>query len=93
MRLLIVLFSLFLIHLQYLFWVGKNGWFDNQTMQAKINDIQIQKAEREQRNNALRAEIDDLRNGINALEERARLERGMLKENEVFYRIIPSNHK
>lgn len=93
MRLLIVLFSLFLIHLQYLFWVGKNGWFDQQAMLTKLNDIQAQQIEREKRNNALRAEIDDLRNGINALEERARLEHGMLKEDEVFYRIIPSDNK
>lgn len=74
--------------LQYELWLGKNGVADYQAVSAEI-DVQHQvNASLQSRNNEMFAEIDDLRQGLDAIEERARHELGMVKEGETFYRII-----
>lgn len=68
--------------------MGKNGIVDYQRVK---HDIEIQEQVNQKlqdRNNEMFAEIDDLRQGLDAIEERARHELGMVKEGETFYRII-----
>ncbi|ANS86523.1 cell division protein FtsB [Vibrio scophthalmi] len=79
--------------LQYTLWLGKNGITDFQAVSA---DIEVQNQVNTNlavRNNEMFAEIDDLRQGLDAIEERARHELGMVKEGETFYRIIGDDHK
>ncbi len=74
--------------LQYTLWVGKNGIVD---FQRVSNDIDVQRqvnSNLQDRNNEMFAEIDDLRQGLDAIEERARHELGLVKDGETFYRII-----
>lgn len=74
--------------LQFELWFGKNGISDYQVVSA---DTQVQHQVNQNltlRNNEMFAEIDDLRQGLDAIEERARHELGMIKEGETFYRII-----
>lgn len=77
-----------LFWLQYSLWFGKNGLQDYVRVK---DDIELQQARNNHlktRNNRLIAEIDDLNNGLDAVEERARNELGMVKSNERYYRII-----
>ena len=90
MRLVCVVLFLLLALIQYPLWLGKGGWF-------AVWDLRDQNAEQQEvndglraRNAALDAEVQDLRSGTDALEERARGELGMMRDNEVFVQILPS---
>ena len=61
-----------------------------QLEQAVAEQMLVNKQARE-RNSVLVAEIDDLRSGLTAIEERARTDLGMIKEGETFYQIIPGS--
>ncbi|MDR9827145.1 cell division protein FtsB [Vibrio sp. FNV 38] len=88
MRIFALMLLLVLGWLQYQLWFGKNGVSDLTTTKKELTaQLQVNKNLRE-RNNEMFAEIDDLRQGLDAIEERARHELGMVKEDETFYRII-----
>lgn len=74
--------------LQFEFWLGKNGWLDFQAVSAETQTQHQVNQNLQARNNEMFAEIDDLRQGLDAIEERARHELGLIKEGETFYRII-----
>ncbi len=74
--------------LQYNLWFGKNGEADLAKVQGDIVIQEGVNAKLKQRNDEMYAEIDDLRQGLDAIEERARHQLGMVKEDETFYRII-----
>lgn len=92
MRLLIVLLGFLLIHFQYLFWFGENGWFDYQKAEAAVVELNERHDKLSTRNKMIEAEINNLQQGLEALEERARMQLEMVKPNERFYRIIPKNN-
>ena len=87
-RTLIILLIAMLVILQYRLWVGEGSLAELHLIK---NDIESQKEELQQmrrRNQALQAEVDDLKKGLEAIEERARNDLGMIREGEVFYQII-----
>ena len=88
MRVLALTLLLLLGWLQYTWWLGKNGMTDYQTVTSEIEVQQQVNANLTVRNTEMFAEIDDLRQGLDAIEERARHELGMVKEGETFYRMI-----
>ena len=76
-----------LVLLQYPLWIGKGGWVrvwdvDRQLQQQKATNHQL-----EVRNAGLDAEVRDLKQGYDAIEERARFDLGMIKQDEVFVQI------
>ena len=88
MRILIGILLLTLATLQYRLWVGEGSMAEVHTLRQ---EIAAQKQELESlrlRNQALNAEVVDLKQGLDAIEERARSELGMIQENEVFYQVI-----
>lgn len=91
MRLLIVCLTLLFGYFQYLFWFGDNGYLDYQVLTQQITELREQSDQLEARNKRIQAEINDLKNGVNAIEERARIQLDMVKPDEKFYRILPKN--
>ncbi|MCW9710641.1 cell division protein FtsB [Avibacterium sp. 21-586] len=91
MRLLVFLLLTILLLFQYNFWFGKNGYFDNKQFQQEITQHQQENEQLTQRNQAIAAEIKDLKEGVDAIEERARQQHEMIKNNEIFYRIVKEN--
>ncbi|MFQ3235358.1 MAG: cell division protein FtsB [Paraglaciecola sp.] len=76
--------------LQYRLWFGKNSVPQYITMQQEVSEQALQNTSLEQRNNLLKADINDLKIGLEAIEERARNELGLIKQGETFYRILPN---
>jgi len=88
MKLLITLLVLLLAVLQYQLWMGERGlsdvWRLHKTLEAQEQENQRLK----ERNQALAAEVKDLKQGQEAIEERARSELGMIKKGETFYQVV-----
>jgi cell division protein FtsB len=93
MRLLFVGLLLLAGLIQYPLWMGCGGWFDVWDLQMKVSDQRTVNDGLASRNKALAAEIEDLRTGTEAAEERARSELSMLKQGEVFVQLLPPGVK
>ena len=91
MRLFILILFAVLALFQYDLWFGRNGFFDYRDTAAKIVENQAENEKLSQRNQRINAEIQGLTKGFEAIEERARMQHGMVKENEVFYHIVKEN--
>jgi cell division protein FtsB len=77
-----------LVLLQYPLWFGSGGVFAVWRLNREIAAQQQENAQLKDRNQALEADVDDLKQGLEAIEERARTELGMVKKGEVFYQVI-----
>ncbi len=88
MRLLIAILLLLLILLQYRLWVGPGSLAEVNNLKHELAQLREELVGLRERNRALQAEVEDLRSGRSAIEERARSELGMIKEGETFYQVI-----
>mgnify|MGYP001821541912 CR=1 FL=1 len=88
MRWLLGILILLLLLLQYRLWVGEGSLAEVVSLQQEIARQRAELSRLEARNRALQAEVADLKEGLDALEERARSELGMIKQGEVFYQVI-----
>lgn len=91
MRVITALLFIFLLMLQYRLWFGKNSVPDYLTLRDEVARQVLDNDKLKQRNRLLYADTDDLKLGVEAIEERARNELGMIKEEETFFRIIPQD--
>ncbi|MFL6593102.1 MAG: cell division protein FtsB [Luteimonas sp.] len=85
---LLVLLLALLGWLQYRLWFGSGGEREVAALQAQVQRQARDNAGLRQRNDALAAEVQDLKSGEAAVEERARSELGMIKPGETFYRVV-----
>ena len=77
--------------LQYRLWLGDGSWGEVTALQNQVAHQKRDNAGLQQRNDALAAEVEDLKSGGAAVEERARSELGMIKPGEKFYRVVESS--
>ena len=87
-RILIALLLVMLVMLQYRLWVGDGSLAELHSLRLEIERQRADLERLQQRNRALHAEVVDLKSGLKAIEERARSELGMIREDEVFYQVI-----
>lgn len=85
--LIYTLFGL-LVVLQYPLWFGSGGVLTLWRLNREIAAQKVDNAQLKERNAALEAEVNDLKQGYEAIEERARAELGMVKKGETFYQVI-----
>jgi cell division protein FtsB len=88
MRRLIFALAALIALLQYPLWLGKGSWqrvweVDRQLTAQRETNLKLQS-----RNAALDAEVRDLKQGLDAIEERARSELGMVKQDEIFFQVL-----
>lgn len=88
MKKIIVLLIVLLVFLQYKIWLGDGGIPRILQLQEEVDIVQTQVNKLKERNQALDAEVQDLKKGLDAIEERARSELGMIAQDEVYYQVI-----
>ncbi|MER1966227.1 cell division protein FtsB [Castellaniella sp. GW247-6E4] len=93
MRLLVLVLAALTVAAQYPLWWGKGGWMRVHELQKQVAAQQENTQALAARNNALQAEVQDLKSGTSAIEERARGELGMIREGEYFVQILPAGPK
>ncbi len=89
MRVLLALLLIILILLQLKMWFGEGGFSDVRRLEQRVEEQVKENEILAQRNRELQAEVEDLRQGLGAVEERARSELGLIRENEEFYQVVP----
>ncbi|CAN5756081.1 cell division protein FtsB [soil metagenome] len=85
---IVLILLLLLGGLQFKLWNGQGGLVEWSALRAQRHNQILENRRLKERNSSLEAEVADLKDGLEAIEERARSEMGMIKTDEVFYQII-----
>lgn len=93
MRIFNLFLFLLLVLVQYHLWLGKNGLGDYADLAEEVALQEEANLALKDRNERMFADIADLKQGVESVEERARNELGLIKEGETFFRIIPKQTK
>ena len=88
MKILLTSLAIILLSLQFQLWFGEGSVRSLSLLESELDDQQAANADLQARNRLLEIEVVDLKNGLEAVEERARSELGMIGDDEVFYLII-----
>jgi len=80
------------LFIQYRLWFGHNGVQDYTRLKNEVASHQQTNEKLIKRNKVLKADIEDLKLGLEGIEERARNELGMIKPDETFIRVLPAQH-
>lgn len=83
-KVIFIIALLIVIILQYRYWFGEGGYFPHQALLQQIQQQTEVNNELKERNRILAAEVYDLKNGAEAIEEHARLDLGLIKPHETF---------
>ncbi len=93
MRLILIVLTALLVMIQYPLWLGKGGWLRVWDLSRQLDTALDKEQELRQRNEKLAGEVQDLKEGTGAVEERARYELGMVKEGEIFVQVLDGGTK
>jgi len=93
MRLILIVLTALLVLIQYPLWLGKGGWLRVWDLSRQLDTALEKEQELRQRNEKLAGEVQDLKEGTGAVEERARYELGMVKDGEIFVQVLDGGTK
>lgn len=93
MRLILICLAALLLLIQYPLWLGKGGWLRVWDLSRQLDAALDKEQELKARNAKLASEVQDLKEGTGALEERARYELGYIKDNEIFVQVLEPDAK
>ena len=88
MKLVAAILAVLLVAIQYPLWIGKGGWMRVRELDRQVAAQREANGKLRARNDALEADVRDLKQGFDAVEERARFELGMIRKDEMFYQIV-----
>jgi cell division protein FtsB len=88
MKILAIVLGVLIVLIQYPLWLGKGGWVRAWDNDRQLAAQQAHNRRLQERNDALEADARDLKQGSEAIEERARFELGMVRQDEVFVQIV-----
>lgn len=88
LRWVALILLILLIALQVRLWTGQGGLRDVWRLEQRVAEQKAANAQLKKRNETLSAEVEDLKHGEEAIEERARSELGLLKPGETFYQVV-----
>jgi cell division protein FtsB len=91
LRYIVYGFLALIVAIQYPLWIGKGGWLHVYQLDKEVKAQQAKNEELEKHNNKITGDVNDLRDGTRAVEERARIEHGMVKENETMIQIVQND--
>ena len=93
MKILGIVLGALIVLIQYPLWLGKGGWLRAWEMDRQVQAQRDKNAQLQGRNARLEAEVNDLKQGTEAIEERARYELGMIRNDEVFFQLVPPENR
>ena len=88
MKILAGLLAALIVLIQYPLWLGKGGWLRVWDTERRLAAQRGSNDRLAQRNDALAADVRDLKQGFDAVEERARYELGMIRGDEIFFQVV-----
>jgi len=88
MRLITLALAVLLLLIQYPLWLGKGGWLRVADLEQQVDAAHQKNDSLKSRNAKLDSEVRDLKDGTGAVEERARFELSMIKQNEIYVQIL-----
>jgi cell division protein FtsB len=88
MKVLTLTLAALIVLIQYPLWLGKGSWFRVWEVDQQIRAQREVNRQLQARNTALEAEVRDLKVGLEAIEERARSELGMVRQDEIFFQVL-----
>lgn len=91
MKVLTLTLAALIVLIQYPLWLGKGSWFRVWEVDQQIRAQREANRQLQARNNALEAEVRDLKVGLEAIEERARSELGMIRQDEIFFQLLEAS--
>ena len=91
MKVLTLTLAALIVLIQYPLWLGKGSWFRVWEVDQQIRAQRETNRHLQARNAALEAEVRDLKVGLEAVEERARSELGMIRQDEMFFQVLEAS--
>jgi len=88
MRWILLLLLIFLIGLQYRLWIGPGSWAHIVALEHKIEQQDDVNRQLSERNQLLETDVRNLKNGLQGVEDRARTELGLIRDDETFYLLV-----